>query len=87
MMLRDIPLIGAFVASLGALTDMLLHSGEFVLWALTNLGIVLPFVTSLDRLAARIPGLPQDITGPLVTLILALSVGVTAGRIIKKYDQ
>lgn len=86
MTLRDIPLLGWFVGSLGGLLDVLLHGGEFILWALTNLGLVLPFITSLDRLAARIPALPQDITGSAVTLVLALSVGVSAGRIIENYD-
>lgn len=89
--LEDVPVLGWFVGVGTWVWDLLAHGGdlvlEVVLALLGNVGMVVPLVTTLDRLAARYEFLPADMTGALVNLALLALFAVYAVRLIRKANS
>lgn len=82
--LGDVPVVGRLIAAVSALLDLLANSGEVVLqvvwFLLVELDQAVPFLLSLERLAARIPVLPANAVEQLVVAAITASLTLAVVR-------
>lgn len=90
MTLEDVPVLGWFVGVGVWAWDLLISGGDLVLdlalALLGNVGLVVPLVTTLDRLASRYEFLPADLTGALVNVALVVLFAAYAVRLMRNVE-
>ena len=81
---REIPVIGAFISGGTVVFDVLLQGGDTVLMLLIALleavEIWLPLLTTLDKLAAEVPGLSIGWTSDVIMVGLVLMLAIRVAR-------
>ena len=81
---REIPVIGAFVSGGTVVVDVLIQGGDTILMLLITVleavELWLPLLTTLDRLAAEVPGVSMGWTSDLIMVGLVLMLAIRVAR-------
>lgn len=89
--LENIPVVGKILTVGGALSDMVLNSGEFLFalaWiAIENVEVVLSIVVTVQRLSKTIPWLPAEAAQKAATAMFAAMLIIYIGRLTKQATQ
>lgn len=91
MDVRSIPLVGTGAGLLGASLDLVLNSGEILIWlatlVLTDPGALLGIVSTLNRLAPRVEWLPESLLGDVAIVLLVAMLVSSAIRLLQRRRQ
>lgn len=91
MNVREIPLVGGFLSSVGGMLDLFIHGGDFVFsilgFLVVNMDMVIPIFGNLRRLAELVPWLPADVLEQLLIAALIVAFVVSTFKLITKYQE
>lgn len=91
MNLSDIPIVGGFASAGVILVDLFVHSGDLIfvgiLLAIEAAPMLLPLLTSIERLVDRIPFLEFQYLEWLIIATLVLLVLSYAIRLYRRFIQ
>lgn len=89
MSLDDLPVVGQLLAVGTALLDLFANGGELVLalftFLLGHMGLLFPFVTTLDKLAPRIGWVPPGVLDQVVTVVLVAMLATYLFRLVSNF--
>lgn len=91
MSLDDVPVVGQLLVTVGALADVFLQGGEFVIgllaFALTHVGMLLPIIRYADGLAAVVPFLSSATLGILSNAAIGALLLLNVARVVDSYRE
>lgn len=89
MEVRDLPVLGKFVAIGTVLFDLVIQSGDMVivvLWMLLeNIELIVPILSTLNRLAADLPSIDEGLVSDLLMVALALYLVYQIIRLVNSF--